>query len=138
MHIEHINISAPGDLLEELKDFYCALFGLVEGFRPTFTRKGFWLYAGENPLVHLTESNEHFQNEEQGFLDHVTFQTTGLKEMIHKLDSLGVSYKTDHLPEIGMTQLFFQDPAGIGLEANFLNETFEQTSDAPPSSMLYH
>lgn len=124
MHIEHINISAPTELLERVKEFYCDLFNLVEGFRPTFTRAGYWLYADKSPLVHLTESNEHYHNEKQGYLDHVTFQTTGLRKMLTKLEALGIEYETDQLDEIGMTQLFFKDPAGIGLEANFLNESF--------------
>lgn len=125
MHIEHINISAPAELLKKVKEFYCVVFDLAEGFRPKFSRNGFWLYADNNPLIHLTESNEHYHTEKQGYLDHITFQTTGLKQMIRKLNALGVSYETDHLPEIGMAQLFFQDPSGIGLEANFLNEVFE-------------
>ncbi len=39
-----------------------------------------------------------------------------------KLKKLNTEFESDHLPEIGMTQLFFRDPAGIRLEANFLNE----------------
>lgn len=125
MHIEHINISAPADLLDKLKEFYCFVLDLVEGFRPAFSSKGFWLYAEGKPLVHLTESNNHYSNERQGYLDHITFQMTGLKEMKHKLESLGLKYETDHLDEIGMAQLFFKDPSGIGLEANFINEAFD-------------
>ncbi len=122
MHIDHINISAPTELLEKVKVFYCDVFGLQEGFRPNFKRNGFWLYADNNPIIHLTESNEHFGNDRQGFLDHIAFQFTGLAAVLEKLNLLGVEYSIDHLSEIGMTQIFFNDPAGIGIEANFLAE----------------
>ena len=122
MHIEHFNISAPLELLERLKEFYCELFELEEGFRPPFSRAGYWLYSGGNALIHLTESIEHFPSEKTSYFDHITFQLTGLKKLLEKLENLGIKYTTDHLPEIGMTQIFFKDPAGIGLEANFINE----------------
>lgn len=123
MQIDHINISAPIDLLRETKDFYCTLFGLAEGHRPNFSRAGFWLYSDGKPLIHLTESNEHFATAKQGYFDHVAFQVTGLEEFLLKLKSLDISYYSDQLFEIGMTQLFFKDPTGTGVEANFLTES---------------
>ncbi|HWV14869.1 MAG TPA: hypothetical protein VN030_05500 [Cellvibrio sp.] len=123
MHIEHINISAPMELLGRLKLFYCELFDLNVGFRPAFRRRGFWLYSGSNPIIHLTESSEHYQHEKQGYLDHIAFQSEGLNELLVKLQCKNVPYSIDSLPEIGMTQVFFSDPSGLGLEVNFLNET---------------
>ena len=122
MHIEHINISAPIELLEKLKLFYCELFDLSVGFRPSSRINGFWLYSGSNPIIHLAESSEHYQNEKQSYLDHIAFQRKGLKELLFKLQSMQVSYTLDSLSEIGMTQVFFKDPSGLGLEVNFLNE----------------
>ncbi len=122
MHIEHINISGPIELIEKLKLFYCELFDLTVGFRPNFRRNGFWLYYGTNPIIHLTESSEHYQNEKQGYLDHIAFQRKGLKELLAKLQCMEVSYTLDPLSEIGMTQVFFNDPSGLGLEVNFINE----------------
>lgn len=123
MHIEHINISAPIELLERLKSFYCELFGLNVGFRPAFRRNGFWLYFGENPIIHLTESGDHFHNEKKGYLDHIAFQSKGLKQLLTKLQTMKISYTVDSLKEVGMTQVFFNDPSGLGLEVNFLNES---------------
>jgi len=123
MHIEHINISAPMDLLVKTKEFYCEIFDLVEGYRPDFSRAGFWLYAGSKPLIHLTESDEHFASAKQSYFDHFALQATGLQRMLSKLTTLEIEYQVDHLPEIGMTQLFLKDPAGTGVEANFINES---------------
>lgn len=125
MHIEHINISAPLELLEKVKKFYCEVFDLKEGFRPTFRRNGFWLYSGGNAILHLTESYEHSSSEGKTYLDHVAFQTTGLKTLIEKLTLLNVEHRCDSFAEIGMTQVFFKDPAGLKIEVNFLNEALQ-------------
>lgn len=61
MIIDHINIAAPYDLLEEVRNFYCDVLEVKNGFR---------LHYG-----------------------------------------------------INMTQLFFKDPAGTGLEVNFPGES---------------
>ncbi len=122
MYIEHINISAPADLLAQEKDFFCRVFHLVEGFRPKFTRHGYWLYYQDQALIHLTQSNEHFRSDKPSYLDHIAFQLVGLTKLMDTLVELSINYTTDHLPEIGMTQVFFKSPSGIGIEANFLNE----------------
>ncbi|GGY65156.1 diguanylate cyclase [Cellvibrio zantedeschiae] len=123
MHIEHINISAPMSLLTQVRDFYIEILGLTEGFRPESTIRGFWLYSGERALIHLAESNEHFANERQGHLDHIAFQTTGLKQVVDKLNKHEIPFSHDYFPEINMTQIFFKDPVGTGIEINFVNES---------------
>lgn len=123
MHIDHINISAPAELLLKVRDFYCEVLGLTEGFRPEFKRNGYWLYADGKPIIHLVESLEHHRNEKQGFFDHFALKTTGAKKVIEKLDETGGGYKTSHLPEIGLTQIFCKDPAGTGVEINFQDES---------------
>ena len=110
MHIEHFNSSAPRELLLQLRDFYCFLFDLAEGTRPQFTRAGYWLYSEGKALMHLTESKAHTSANGKGFLAHLTFQTTGLQQLQSRMQSLDVSYYTEHLPEIGMTQVFFFGP----------------------------
>jgi catechol 2,3-dioxygenase-like lactoylglutathione lyase family enzyme len=65
MHIDHINIATPMELLERVRDFYCSVLDLREGFRPNFSQRGFWLYADDKPLIHLSESNRRQDNEQQ-------------------------------------------------------------------------
>lgn len=122
MKIDHINISAPMPLLEQVRDFYCDIFGLEDGFRPAFNRPGFWLYGDGKPLIHLIESNSHFASERPGYLDHVAFRLTGLVGLVERLEAAKVDYRLSQRPELNMTQLFFTDPAGTGLEANFTGE----------------
>jgi len=123
MHIDHINIAAPLELLEEVRDFYCAVLDLRDGFRPAFSQRGFWLYSDDKPLVHLSERDITHAADKPGYLDHVAFQTSGLEAMLARLVENDVSYRASHIPEFNMSQLFFKDPAGNGLEVNFPNES---------------
>ena len=122
MHIDHINIRAPRDLLEQVRHFYCMVFGLAEGFRPSFSSSGYWLYAGDRPLVHLSIGSETGAAVGPAHLDHVAFQTAGLSEFQEMLNERDVAYRSNYIPELDLTQLFFSDPAGTGLEVNFPGE----------------
>ena len=53
--INHYNLRAPRDVMHVLKDFYCNIVGLKEGPRTGFTSYGFWLYIGNNDVLHLAE-----------------------------------------------------------------------------------
>jgi catechol 2,3-dioxygenase-like lactoylglutathione lyase family enzyme len=123
MYIDHINISAPAELLLKTRDFYCGVLGLTEGFRPKFSKRGFWLYSEGKPIIHLVESLEHHRNEKQGFLDHFALQSSGLAAVLGKLDGAGIIYKKSYIPEIDLSQVFCKDPCGIGVEINFRNES---------------
>jgi len=123
MHIDHINISAPAELLLKVRDFYCDVLGLSGGFRPKLSRPGYWLYADGKPIIHLVESQQHHWNDRQGFFDHFALKTTGAAKVLKKLDETGAQYQISHLPEIGLTQIFCKDPAGTGVEINFLDES---------------
>lgn len=122
MHIDHINIAAPAALLKKVMQWYSGVLDLKEGFRPNFRSQGFWLYADDKPIIHLSERDEFLQHDRQGYLDHVAFQTSGLQAMEERLKALGIDYHANHIPEIPMTQLFTRDPAGTGIEINFPNE----------------
>lgn len=122
MHIDHINIRTPRGLLTRVRDFYCAVLGLEEGFRPAFSSEGHWLYADDKPIVHLSLGAETAQAAARTCFDHVAFQATGLDDFRARLDALGVKYRSSYIPELHMSQLFFSDPAGTGLEVNFSRE----------------
>ena len=122
MHIDHVNISAPMDLLEKVRDFYCEIFDLTSEFRPGFSTRGFWLYAQDKAIIHLAESQEHHRHEKQGYFDHFALQTTDLGNVLEKLNRTGIKYRTSHVADIGLTQVFFKDPSGTGVEVNSFNE----------------
>jgi catechol 2,3-dioxygenase-like lactoylglutathione lyase family enzyme len=123
MRLDHVNIKAPGDLIEEVKDFYCQVLDLEPGFRPEFASRGYWLYAADKAIIHLSISDEMQGSGSGGFIDHVAFQTSGLNNAVEKLALLNISVRRNYIPELDMTQLFIQDPAGTGVEINFPGES---------------
>jgi catechol 2,3-dioxygenase-like lactoylglutathione lyase family enzyme len=125
--LNHFNITAPSELLEKVRDFYVEVVGLVVGDRPGFRRKGFWLYAGNEPIVHLTacdEDNARASAQSRlTFFDHIAFSCKGLSEVIERLKRLNVPYEVVEISSLGQVQLFVRDPARVGVELNFVNES---------------
>ena len=125
--LSHYNITAPLELLERVRDFYVEVLGLVVGERPAFMRQGFWLYAGLEPLVHLTASDamdaRAGSDFRQSFFDHIAFNCKGLPEFIERLKGFRIPYEVVEIPSLGQTQIFLRDPASVGVELNFVNES---------------
>ena len=122
MHIDHINIAAPRDLLEQVRDFYCELLQLEDGPRPDFGIHGYWLYGDGKPIVHLLESPWHGDADGPYYLDHVAFAAKDVATYIGRLEAMGVPYSSNHIAELNTSQVFCKDPCGIGVEANFYGE----------------
>lgn len=123
MQLDHFNIAAPMELLETVRDFYMEVLGFEEGFRPGFQRRGYWLYAGGKPSIHLIESDRHESSEGKGYLDHIAFRASGLEDYLRRLERHGIRVRRSRIEELAMTQLFFKDPAGTGLEISFPGES---------------
>ncbi|HEY6187470.1 MAG TPA: VOC family protein [Pyrinomonadaceae bacterium] len=125
--LNHFNITAPPELLEKVRDFYVEVLGLAVGDRPDFRRKGFWLYAGREPIVHLTacENGDARAEGKAGtsFLDHVAFSCKGLSGLIERLKRLNIPYEVSEVASLGQVQVFLYDPARVGVELNFVNES---------------
>ena len=121
MHLHHINIKAPALLMEEEKRFFCEVLGLREGHRPDFSSQGYWLYSGDQAIVHLSLSEQHSQNEHQGYFDHVAFQTSELQDLLRRLEAAGIEYSSNHVSQLGMTQIFLKSPSATGIEVNCLD-----------------
>ncbi len=120
----HYNLRAPQPLLNELRDFYCNVVGLTLGSRPSFASFGYWLYAGSNDVLHLTECT----NEERRLthvnttFDHAAFNCADLPAVERRLHQHDVAYRQSVVPLTKRVQLFFSDPAGNGVELNFESE----------------
>jgi catechol 2,3-dioxygenase-like lactoylglutathione lyase family enzyme len=122
VHIDHINIQAPAELLQREKRFFCEILGLREGPRPNFGSKGYWLYAGEQPIVHLSERPLTVPEGQRGHLDHVAFRSLDLEALLDRLDAARIEYSTAYLADLRMTQVFLQSPSTTGIEVNFIDE----------------
>ncbi|MES2050294.1 MAG: VOC family protein [Pseudomonadota bacterium] len=119
--LNHINLRAHRMLLDSLKDFYCVVLGFRQGFRPEFPSFGYWLYAQETALIHLSEAkpNEERMLHNDSYLDHVAFSCSKLAEVEQNLQVHGIAYRKVLVPSTEQVQLFVQDPAGNKVELNF-------------------
>lgn len=120
----HYNIRAQRALLEELRDFYRDVVGLEVGDRPPFRSFGYWLYAGGQPVLHLSEAgpNEVRPSPPSGTFDHAAFSCTGRAEYERVLAARKIEYRISVVPQTQQLQIFFKDPAGNGIELNFEGE----------------
>ena len=119
--LSHFNIRASRPLLDNLKDFYVDVVGLRPGFRPPFQRFGYWLYAGDSDVLHLTEADA-CERQALGVLttlDHVALKCAGRATYEATLSQRAVPYKVASVPHTQQVQLFFDDPAGNGVELIF-------------------
>ena len=122
--IDHFNVRATSELLEQTRQFYCDVIGLVVGDRPPFEESGYWLYAGEQAVVHLSLAgeDEELARDVPTTLNHVAFACQGRDEFEQRLTDLGIRFRTAKVPATSVSQIFTSDPAGNGIELSFGEE----------------
>jgi len=116
VRLDHYNI-APKDY-EATVRFYEDVIGLRVGPRPDFGVDGYWLYAGDQAVLHLL-TDEKRSAGPTGRLDHVAFWATGLPEFIARLKRMGVTYMLRTVEVAGMHQVFVTDVDGVTVEVGF-------------------
>jgi catechol 2,3-dioxygenase-like lactoylglutathione lyase family enzyme len=124
--------------LEGTRRFYEGVLGLTVGPRPNFPFPGLWMYAGDhgsaaNAVVHVIGMDP---NDPQGLrnylgdrdasslqgsgaVDHVAFFATGLAAMRARLRQLEVPARERTVPDLGLHQIFLDDPNGVVIELNY-------------------
>jgi len=119
--LDHINLRVPAHLLEPVRSFYIDLVGLHDGFRPPMGSgsHGYWLYAGESAVLHLSSGGENSIHRGSGCFSHVAFACTELETTSARFEAAGVPHRSVVLDDGGQVQIFVVDPAGITVELNF-------------------
>lgn len=124
--------------IEASRRFYTEVMGFREGFRPAFDFPGVWLYngaaeQGEYGVVHIIgidpgnpEGLKAYLGERDlstlrgtGTVDHMAFTATGLADMRTRLGRHGVAFRERTVPNLGIHQVFFEDPSQVTIELNF-------------------
>jgi|TARA_R110002094_G_scaffold37170_5_gene49948 catechol 2,3-dioxygenase-like lactoylglutathione lyase family enzyme len=127
VRLDHYNL-APNDMEATVK-FYEDVVGLHVGDRPDFGVDGYWLYAGEQAVLHLLEE-ESRSTGPTGRLDHVAFWATDLASHIERLQKADLQFMLRTVEVAGMHQLFFKDVDGVTIEIGFpSNEPVPDTVD---------
>lgn len=121
--LEHYTIRCAG--LERTRDFYRDVLGLAVGERPKFPFKGYWLYLGDVPIVHLVDAAESATRDgphgegDTAALDHIAFRGKDLEATRATLHRHGLKFRENAVPGARIHQIFVPDPDGILIELNF-------------------
>jgi catechol 2,3-dioxygenase-like lactoylglutathione lyase family enzyme len=127
-NLNHINIGAPPELVEDTRRFYVDVIGLRAG--PLPGRADFpvyWLYLGDQPVIHLIGRPldppvPNPRPRDTGWIDHIAFSCTDHRAARARLDEIGVPYQFNSFPQAGIVQFLVHDPVGIKIELNFMGE----------------
>jgi catechol 2,3-dioxygenase-like lactoylglutathione lyase family enzyme len=122
--LEHFTIACTD--LERTRAFYCDMLGLEAGPRPALPFKGYWLYCGNVPVVHLGGADDMKAVTERtgggtstGALDHIAFRGRDAAETIARLKANDIPFRQNAVPSFGLHQVFVYDPDGLLIELNF-------------------
>lgn len=113
--MNHFNVLT--DKLEATRAFYVGVLGFTEGPRPPLGFDGAWLYAGGEPILHISEGK--LPEDPAGVLDHLAFSASDLKGTVAKLKSKGISYTLRQQVGTHIWQIFCHDPCGAKVELDF-------------------
>src|SRR5712675_1250635 len=129
-HLQHFLIQTED--LEKTKDWYVDVLGMRVGPHPDFKFPVYWLYLGDDDVLHITQGGAKISENRMkylgqqstastgsGVVDHVAFRATGLLELIDHLKKKGVDFKERRVNDQGLYQLFLIDPNGVKIELNF-------------------
>jgi catechol 2,3-dioxygenase-like lactoylglutathione lyase family enzyme len=115
---QHVNTRSVD--VERTRDFYVRLLGFRVGDRPPFASKGYWLYLGDRPVLHLVQRRAgEVHHEHGGNVDHIGFHAVDLDATRAALEAAGLPFREAIVPRDNTVQIFVQDPDGITVELNF-------------------
>jgi catechol 2,3-dioxygenase-like lactoylglutathione lyase family enzyme len=130
--LNHYTIRAQ-DVRQTL-DFYIGVLGMHDGPRPKFDNPGHWLYCGDNAVIHVVSKDlpDVFVGRVHdtggpsdaallgsGSVDHIAFAGTDHSEALERVRARGIAYKENAIPEMGLLQIFVEDPNGLTVEMQF-------------------
>ena len=125
---------------EGTRDWFCTNLGFTNGFHPDFGFPVYWLYIGEQDVLHIGKArhsahqNTYLQTPSDqkdvdysaagalgsGRIDHICFNCDGLAEFVERLTSNGVEFSERKAHNSNLYQLFMREPInGIKVELNF-------------------
>jgi len=115
--LDHVNIRTAN--LEGLVRFYAEVLGLRAGERPPLGFPGAWLYAGDQPVIHLVGVEPPPAPQGALRLEHFAFTATGLSEFLARLTHLGIEHRQSRQAGTGNVVINLHDPDGNRLHVDF-------------------
>ena len=118
--LNHVTVRT--DDIDGTRDFYIKVLGLPPGPRPPLGFPGYWMYCGDQPVVHIVPHSNGIGGSDAdntGCLDHVAFTAQDFDGLREHLTQLGIAYHQNIFPDIGLSQIFLRDPNEVVIELNF-------------------
>jgi catechol 2,3-dioxygenase-like lactoylglutathione lyase family enzyme len=111
IRFDHVNIRVTDQ--ETVRDFLVAVVGVKVGPRPPFDFHGYWLYLGDQPVIHLAPRD---RPGDVGWVNHIAFTGFDFEEKTAALQATGFAFRTQRLPGDGIRQIFLDGPEGLRVE----------------------
>lgn len=116
--LDHVNVRTAA--LDAMVDWYGRVLGLAPGPRPNFSFPGAWLYAGEQPVIHLVGTDTAPGADPADLrLEHFALAASGLRDLLARLDAAGEAYRLRRVPDFGVVQVNLRDPDGNHIHVDF-------------------
>ena len=120
-NIDHVNVES--DDIERSAQFYREVIGLKEGPRPDFDRPGYWMYAGNKPIVHIIRThpeNNMLTGSKDASISHFAIQVKDYEATLTHLKSYNIPFNTNNVDDTEIRQIFLEDPEGVLIELIYL------------------
>ena len=115
-NVHHVNIDVR-DVDLSVK-FYEDVLDLKDGPVPESHRPLRWVYAGDQPIVHISQGG--FEKgeapKESEIFQHIAFRVTNLDVAIQRVEKLGIEHRLNKIESFSVRQVFFEDPDGVTIE----------------------
>ena len=126
--LDHFTLRTPQ--MEATRQFFEEVAGLVTGPRPPFHFPGYWLYAGDTPLVHMAPHDptdprltaylgDRPVGGDTGVLDHIALRCEDLPAFEARLKAMGQAYRARTVPACSEHQVFVVAPGRLTVEFIF-------------------
>ena len=153
--LDHVSIAT--DQLEDTKKFYCDLLGLKVGPRPKLKSSGYWLYSGDEAIIHLVETGPKSDREitfpdtkkparslentkitdlsETGMDNHIAMTVEESAGLVQFMKANKIAYWDRLLADRELYQVFVRDPNGVIIE---LNDYKPEVDKIDPIAVIDH
>ena len=115
--LDHVNVRTAN--LDAMVEWYGRMLGMETGKRPDFDFPGAWLYAGEDPVIHLVGVKVPARHAEDLALEHFALSASGLRGLIDRAEAQGERYTLRKVPGFPIVQVNLWDPDGNHLHVDF-------------------
>ncbi|MEM7188840.1 MAG: VOC family protein [Pseudomonadota bacterium] len=116
--LDHVNVRTGN--LDAMIDWYGRMLGMHPGPRPDFAFPGAWLYAGDDPVVHLVGQETDPANDGKDLrLEHFALSATGIADLLARAEAEGARAEVRKVPGFPIVQVNMWDPDGNHIHIDF-------------------